>query len=482
MDTTLQMMVSTLTAALITLCLAVYKQKGLLEDTIRWIKMKLGRATYNPLEFDPSLADGKPKNGKTFLYQATFTSLGESCIGAAWFLKHHKTKFYTLEKQDKSIHIRTTATEPLSNPQIFGSNFIICKDVYIPVWKDLNGYWVYIYAENEDIKIVFRLVSDSYVALENCQKSILELNAQINEEDKQKIAERAAQKKERIICVPNGGMLVSAGIIPMNKVFDNLFFEQKEEILHMLKAFKENTLFPSHLPMDNKLGILLHGSPGTGKTGFISSLANYLQRDVVIVDMAKIKSQSDLNQLLVPSRNKSYIYVFEEFDCMPCIQKREANQPTQVRDEKMTPEMMMMMTMNAKDTAMAEEYKKERDAQKDKIDLGYLLRKLDGLEAANDRIIIATTNHPDRIDPALLRPGRFGIQIHMKKANQEILRQIVSMIYKSPISEDDVYEIDDYKWSPAEVLQMSLLHKRPQDLLTALRNEQPSSDKVSERH
>jgi hypothetical protein len=60
-----------------------------------------------------------------------------------------------------------------------------------------------------------------------------------------------------------------------NKItYNSLFFEQKEVILNLLSRFKDSNMYPDHISYENKLGFLLHGEPGTGKTAFVLALGN----------------------------------------------------------------------------------------------------------------------------------------------------------------------------------------------------------------
>jgi len=56
---------------------------------------------------------------------------------------------------------------------------------------------------------------------------------------------------------------------------------------------------------------------------------------------------------------------------------------------------------------------KDDSADTDRLDLAGLLNVLDGVVDAPNRIVIMTTNHPERLDPALIRPGRINKQILM---------------------------------------------------------------------
>jgi chaperone BCS1 len=87
------------------------------------------------------------------------------------------------------------------------------------------------------------------------------------------------------------------------------------------------------------------------------------------------------------------------------------------------------------------------------IDLSFLLNLLDGTLEASGRILCISSNFPERIDKALIRPGRIDMIVHFRKCNREILRQMVDSFYDQTF-EDWTDETIDYKWSPAEVNQI----------------------------
>ena len=86
------------------------------------------------------------------------------------------------------------------------------------------------------------------------------------------------------------------------------------------------------------------------------------------------------------------------------------------------------------------------------IDLAFILNLLDGTLEANGRILAITTNFPERIDRALIRPGRIDMIVNFKKCNLAVVQEMVRSFYDSDTVVDD--ESLNYKWSPAEVNQI----------------------------
>ena len=117
-----------------------------------------------------------------------------------------------------------------------------------------------------------------------------------------------------------------------NRTFDNLFFEDKEELLSKIDFFLNNKSWYDERGLPYTLGIGLHGTPGTGKTSFIKALANKTKRDIVILPLKNIKTSTLLKNLFFEDRytalnetsSKTFdkkIIVFEDIDCIGDIVK-----------------------------------------------------------------------------------------------------------------------------------------------------------------
>jgi len=96
---------------------------------------------------------------------------------------------------------------------------------------------------------------------------------------------------------------------------------------------------------------------------------------------------------------------------------------------------------------------REKEAEKETLDLSFLLNLLDGTLEANGRILIITTNFPERIDRALIRPGRVDMIVRFKKCSRAILREMAESFFESSLDIPDDSALD-YKWTPAEVNQI----------------------------
>lgn len=153
-----------------------------------------------------------------------------------------------------------------------------------------------------------------------------------------------------------------------------------------------------------KATFLLHGPPGTGKTSLIKAIASYTGRHIISVNLANIETSQELMDVMFSDRigtfgsnnrvkNEEVVFVMEDIDAACDI----------VKD---------------RDAAVARGAVPRSDKEllvkpKDPLTLATILNVLDGALECDNRIIILTTNYPDRLDKALVRPGRITVNVEM---------------------------------------------------------------------
>lgn len=249
----------------------------------------------------------------------------------------------------------------------------------------------------------------------------------------------------------DGTIIYNVTSYQSNKTFNTVFFHKKNEFIKSLDFFLNNSEWFVNKQCPHHLGILLHGEPGTGKTSFIKSLITYTNRSVVYINLNKIKTCDELeNMFMKPSFNtfkkinhSDYIYVFEDIDCLSNIViDRKLKNDFNDDDDKLEKIHNLLKKGDKNDNY---------DDEGEKLNLSFILNLLDGIIEMPGRIIVMTTNYPDRIDPALIRPGRIDFNIEMKKASRYTIKSIIEHYYDIELSSNDVNKIKDYIYTPAEI-------------------------------
>ncbi|KAK3410376.1 hypothetical protein EUGRSUZ_J02377 [Eucalyptus grandis] len=167
--------------------------------------------------------------------------------------------------------------------------------------------------------------------------------------------------------------------------------ELKKKLIDDLERFVARKDYYRRVGKVWKRGYLLYGPPGTGKSSLVAAMANHLKFDIYDLELSGLQGDADLRSLLINTGNQS-ILVVEDIDCIVKLQDR------------------MSETQVAGASAMS-----TVSFQENQVTLSGFLNFIDGLwsSCGDERIIVFTTNHKERLDSALLRPGRMDLHIPM---------------------------------------------------------------------
>lgn len=141
-------------------------------------------------------------------------------------------------------------------------------------------------------------------------------------------------------------------------------------------------------------GYLLHGLPGSGKSSLVEGMAHHFKRDVYLLHLSGARD-SDLPSLFSEVRSGS-ILLLEDVDCVESTAKRGDS--------------------------------KEK-SEKSNVTLSGLLNVLDGLQAPSGVLYFLTTNHREKLDPALIRPGRVDVQVEFGHATAEQAQRLYKVFW-----------------------------------------------------
>jgi len=130
-------------------------------------------------------------------------------------------------------------------------------------------------------------------------------------------------------------------------------------------------------------GYLLRGPPGNGKSSVVLALASALKLDICILNLNSAGVGDDELRRMFANVPENSIVLIEDVDC--AYEQRE----------------------------------KDDDNKDSKITFSGLLNAIDGVVAAERRILVMTTNYPEKLDAALIRPGRCDVKLSIDNADQD---------------------------------------------------------------
>merc|ERR1711863_247775 len=107
------------------------------------------------------------------------------------------------------------------------------------------------------------------------------------------------------------------------------------------------------------------------------------------------------------------------------------------------------------------------DKKTSRLTLATLLEVLDGVMEMDGRMLIITTNYPERLDKALIRPGRIDMKVKFGLCTADNIVQVYQHYFETELPTSfDRSRLKDDVYSPAEVTQVFLnnMHKPEEGL------------------
>ena len=252
----------------------------------------------------------------------------------------------------------------------------------------------------------------------------------------------------------------------------NIFFENKDKLINYINPF----IYDQEQVINNgeerykrsgftfKAGLLFYGSPGCGKTSTIKAILKYTNRHGIVINLNRIKTCDELENIFrkrkfenMEMSGKELCYILEDCDAISensnsIVSSRKKNNNS-IIDTLNIDEYYLHKSRE--DNIISNIVKIPHLEPDDAVNLSCFLNILDGIIELHGIMVIMTTNYPEKIDEALIRPGRFDFKYEFKKASRGIIREMLKFKFEltdlEMIKYDYILKIKDEILSPAQI-------------------------------
>ena len=290
-----------------------------------------------------------------------------------------------------------------------------------------------------------------------------------------------------------------------NKSLKNVFGKHLDVVKERVNLFCNNPEWYQEKGIPYTLGILLHGPPGSGKTSLIKALAKDTNRHIFNIRLTNETTKTQLNNLFfnervsvlkngntelynIPLDNR--IYVLEDIDCdNDILLDRKFKKKIDIENTKTNYNLFeysfentyeninsnelfnnnyyeVNENQNNQNISMANKKNLKElnnkiieEDQSEQVTLSFILNLLDGILETPGRILIMTSNYPEKLDKALIRPGRIDINLKVGYCNIEMITEMFNFFYKLDNNLDNYSfkELDiNQEITPAQLNQILL--------------------------
>jgi len=242
---------------------------------------------------------------------------------------------------------------------------------------------------------------------------------------------------------------------------DTVYFPEKDNIMRHVNFFVNNRDWYVKHGKPYTLTLCTHGPPGCGKTSFEKALAYTLDRHICVLDLKQISTPKMLDDIFfketigdirIPFNKR--LYVIPDVDAQnSCLNRsNKTNSQTHVNnsiaEEELRANNLLLQTIlqnkeiNRNNNQTGNNNTGRIILQSNgaygphaaptassAISLSNILNVLDGVPERSGQIIIFSTNHPERLDPALTRPGRIDHMIRFTYMQTEDMARMVRQFF-----------------------------------------------------
>lgn len=208
--------------------------------------------------------------------------------------------------------------------------------------------------------------------------------------------------------------------------------EQKDRLLADINEYlhPKTAVWYANRGIPYRRGYLLAGPPGTGKSSLAWAIAGVFGLDIYCISLVEpTLTEEDLG-VMFTSLPRRCVVLLEDIDAAGLVKR---NMPSTAEEPKETSEAAKLGAEITK-AIKASQDQGTKNKENQGISLSGLLNAIDGVASHEGRVLLMTTNCPEKLDEALIRPGRIDMKIAFTKATRSQLTELFVRMY-SPDAE-----------------------------------------------
>lgn len=304
----------------------------------------------------------------------------------SYLYKNHISKYRDVEV---GLNIENNSNNPHSLPQDNTEYSLVYKQEETIFVIKYNGKKLFIQRKKERLDKATNIkeihFSKYTISGWGAKKSINEFLEELLNNFK------SSKKDDRIAVYKNNtwgefSLMGRINVKPLDKIY--LAAGVKENIIEDINKFTKSKEWYHSLGIPYNRGYLFYGLPGNGKTSISLAMASHLKKDVYCININNLESDQSLYRCFSFAPIGSIILI-EDIDA----------------------------SFNG------------RESLQKKVSFSTLLNCINGAGQKEGNIVIITTNHIDKLDPALIRPGRIDIKIELLNPSTEDISRYISDFY-----------------------------------------------------